>query len=165
MSPHGAVVGFPIQHCIGGMSCIIYTCLRPWLVKPSIFHVFAYCFQEVETYVQSSHDKDDMGKFGICPYQFITPGTQWLVSCYDCVLLAHLVSDIHKAIDHSCTCMVVICWCLENWKHPCWCYRRINGTCGFVECAQGGTDRSYPPLCIRDIIQAVTLARALCLSS
>ena len=41
--------------------------------------------------MQSSHDKDDMRKFGICPYQFITPAIQWLVSCYDRVLLAHLV--------------------------------------------------------------------------
>ena len=30
---------------------------------------------------------------------------------------------------------------------------------------QGGTDRSSPLLCIRDTIQAITLARALCLSS
>ena len=85
--------------------------------------------------VLRAHDKDDMRKFGSCTHQFITPAIQWLVSCYDCVLLAHLVSDIHKAIDHCCKCIVVICWCLENWKHPCWCYKRINGTCGFVECA------------------------------
>ncbi len=49
-------------------------------------------------YVQSSHDKDDMRKFGICPYKFITPAIQWLVSCYDRVLLAHLVSDITKRL-------------------------------------------------------------------
>ena len=30
---------------------------------------------------------------------------------------------------------------------------------------QGGTDRSSPLLCIRDTIQSITLARALCLSS
>ena len=165
VSPHGAVVGFPIQHCIGGMSCI-YTCLSPWVVEPSIFHVFASCFQEGEIYVQPSNDKDDMRKFGICPYQFITPAIQWLVSCYDCVLLADLVSDIHKAIDHSCKSIVVICLCLENWNNPCWCYRRINGTCGFVE---GAPRRNIPiisvTLCIRDTIQAITLARALCFSS
>ena len=56
--------------------------------------------------LQSSHDKDDMRKFGICPYQLNTPAIQWLVSCYDRVLLVNLVSDIHKAIDHSCHLLV-----------------------------------------------------------
>jgi len=47
--------------------------------------------KEVEAEVESSHEKDDSFKLGICPHQFLALALQWFVSSNDCVLLANVV--------------------------------------------------------------------------